>query len=410
MKQKPQPKVGATPQVRPFNRSKFYQPVKLNVIVDTKEDKTKGVYKFGKGNKEPIIMLDLIQESPTAKSCVSRLASFIAADGFLEPKAAEFPVNPYQSADSLLAQLASTRGVFKAHALKVDYGAKDEVVAVWWLSVAKVRKLSNGNYTYNPNEGQSDYKVDETKEYKPFIPGEPFVAPKDLPKDTKIVTHSRILYVFDEDEFNPIYSIPDWYSAKGLLIADAELCKMEGQMVKNNFEPGGIIYTRIYSDVKNEDKKSELDYFDETIKAFTGEGESRFGLCHMMGESKEQAPQLISFDNSKLNEKMTGSTERVTAGVCRAFQVPPVLVGIQTAGKLGDVQELKNHLKLFNVTILKDQQKISASMKAIYPQFDWNISTLNIVDYLPEQVWDSLTQDEKRAIAGYEPITPTDAN
>jgi hypothetical protein len=95
--------------------------------------------------------------------------------------------------------------------------------------------------------------------------------------------------------------------------------------------------------------------------------------------------------------------------VARIIGVPDVLIGMETSGKLGNVQELKNQMSLFALSLYRMQQMIKEGYDVIKPllalkgmenvqELDFTISTLKPFDFLPESVINNLTSEEQKQL------------
>ena len=124
----------------------------------------------------------------------------------------------------------------------------------------------------------------------------------------------------------------------------------------------------------------------------------------MTAKTKEAVPVLQSFDAKAMFDAINGATDRLARKVCRHMGVPPVLIGLSTPGQLGNNQELANYMQLFVFTVLKNQKQIIEALNTIYPDKDFSIAPLQLLKYVPDKVWDKLTDDEIRALGGYAPL------
>ena len=191
--------------------------------------------------------------------------------------------------------------------------------------------------------------------------------------------------------------------AKLLII---ELSKMEYENVINSFMPSAIL--TLIGEVDNltedEDGKTDQDKLDETLMEFTGAKGGRSKLAVLTAKNKEAVPVLQSFDAKAVFDAIDIATDRIARKVCRHMGIPPVLIGISTAGQLGNNQELANHMEVFVLTVQKHQNQLIEALKSIFPEKNFDIAPLQLFKFIPDKVWDKLTDDEIRELAGYAPI------
>jgi hypothetical protein len=101
------------------------------------------------------------------------------------------------------------------------------------------------------------------------------------------------------------------------------------------------------------------------------------------------------------------SSQRIAKRVARVMEVPDVLIGISKEGQLGNVQEVKNQMALFALSIFQRQDMIKQAFDQIKPilsleglpiNADFTISTLKPFDYVPEVVIANLTVEEQKEL------------
>jgi hypothetical protein len=80
------------------------------------------------------------------------------------------------------------------------------------------------------------------------------------------------------------------------------------------------------------------------------------------------------------------------------------LAGFQDASILGSNQTFKNALVSLQHSVLKDQELITEALNMIYPELDFTIKQLKLIDYIPDSVMDKLTDEEIRELYGYASI------
>jgi hypothetical protein len=157
-------------------------------------------------------------------------------------------------------------------------------------------------------------------------------------------------------------------------------------------------------------QKSKLSrftvYFNDAMMKFTGENAAP--IFHNEVDNADQKPQVDTFDQEKLLNSTTEAADRIGRRVCRAMQVPDVLIsGFAKQGQLGNVQEMINTLAMFQQTIGRTQRMITRALEAVFPTLDWTIEPLTLINEIPDYVLQVMTADEKRAIGGLKPLSET---
>ncbi len=390
--------------------TKVYRSVQAAVVKIT-EDKTKGDYLYGRDNLFPNKLLDTTSDSGTATICITWRSDFTNGDGFADEVLGATLANPDETFDALLEKLSPYTSTFEAVVLNVQFGVDGQPAATYNIPFQTVRKKKDGTFKVNPNYGLTDFKEDETIIYKPFVKTQP---PEERLADVsaQIEKHGKqlgqILYVYRETPKAIHYPVPDYFSGIDDIRADAEMSKMEIENAINGFMPSAVLTLigEVDNQTEDEEGKTDQDKLDETLMSFTGAKGGRSKLAVLTAKTKEAVPVLQSFDAKAMFDAIDGATDRLANKVCRHMQVPPVLIGLAEAGQMGANQQVANYMELFVFTVSKFQKQISEALKTIYPDKNFDIAPLQLLKYIPEKVWDKLTDDEIRALGGYAPLPP----
>jgi hypothetical protein len=107
--------------------------------------------------------------------------------------------------------------------------------------------------------------------------------------------------------------------------------------------------------------------------------------------------------NEGILNAIENSTKRVAEKVARAFGVPPFLVGL--GGNVGfSTNIIADNIELFNNRVRVLQELITDAFEQCFPQFDFELTQLKPIKYIDSEILKDLTIDERRQIAGYEPL------
>lgn len=390
-------------------KSKVYQFVNL-YVPQLIENKSKDLLLYDKDNLFPNNLIRTLAESGTATSCVNKVDQFIQADGFLEESTSTFKVNPTQTGDELLSLIAPCVATFQAFALYIKRTADGNFFSSEYIEFEKLRKRISGDFIFNKNLGTSEYKESEDVIY-------PCFKKRDLTKEELAIqiknygNVGEIIYVYRKKVGQYTYPIPSYYSGVEDIKTDAELSKFEYETAINSFLPSSILtfIGEIDDKVKDDKGKTDQDYVDDTLKEFTGavknsKGQSgRAKMAVLSARTKEEVPVLQTFDMKSIMDAANGATDRIARKVARLFEVPPFLIGLESATGF-NTKILVDQIDIFNKTVNSWQRLISSTLKMLYPTLDWTITTFNPISYIPPEVFAKLTDDEIRAIAGYQPI------
>ena len=370
-------------------------------------NKSKKMFNYGMNNLLPNELLKAVEASVTASSCRNRRHEFIEGKGLQDRSIASLKLNPKQTSDDLIAELSDVVGLFKGVPLNVKYNAAGEPFYVYVLPFENVRKTDDGQFYLNEKLSEG---TDPKTERIYFDEFDRYETPESRMRRVRAqiaeygYQTGDIVYLFAKKAGQKNYPIPVAWAGMEDIEADAALSRLDWRNVKKGFRPDAILTTigEIDDEDKDEAGKTDQDYFDETVKEFTGEDASP--IMHINVEKADQRPQLDTFSQEKVLNSTTEATDRIGKRVCRSIDVPEVLIpGFAKQGQLGNVQEILTILKLFQNSVNRDQRLISRALEQLFPLLDWTIEPLVIIEELPDWLLDSLTEDEKRQLGGYEP-------
>lgn len=380
----------------------------FNKVPSIKQNKGTTIY----DNTFQAELLKACLDSGTARVCIERRASYIYGTGFINELVAQQQANAKQTFNKLLGSISPNVGLYKTVCLKVLVDSTGNPYRVYPLAVDKVQK-GDVKFIYNPTKN-TDYfdrnKDVEYLEFDPTLTNEQ--RKKQLAQEIKEHGKQRgtILYHFNESIGQSVYCVPPAYSGLEDIKSDHELSSYELENLENGFLPSAMltIVGNVDDTVKDANNKTEKDIVKERLSEFTAKKEGRARLLVMTAETKEGIPNLQQLDTGKILDGLEKITDRVGRKVCRLFEIPPVLAGFEDASILGSNQTFKNALVTLQHSVQKDKDLIIEALNMVFPDLDFAIGELKLIDYIPAEVLAKLTDDELRALAGYEPLPNTD--
>lgn len=226
-----------------------------------------------------------------------------------------------------------------------------------------------------------------------------------------------LFYYKEYQQSAPYYGKAAWESAFNSAYIDGQIQVFHANNLDNGFNPTVIIYypgDLNGKDQQGRDKKTAIK--EDLEKHFQG-AENAGKPFNVFGKDKDSAPQVMAVPNNTNHDLFITLDTQVQSKIARSMGIPPVLVGILTAGKLGTSQEIFEATQLFLSTVIKPIQNslveifaplIAAkapdepTKKAIKDNL--TISNLNPVAYIPPQFAAAFTNDEIREGFGFPPI------
>ncbi len=152
-------------------------------------------------------------------------------------------------------------------------------------------------------------------------------------------------------EFN-YYGLPDYVGALDWIDIEYRMSKYNIDKFDNGFFPSVLI--QMFGEVP--DGLNAQQYVEKIKEKFTGEANNDKFLVELL-DSPEQAASIKEFDRERDGEFMELST-LCTKAIISAHRITPSLAGIETAGKLGSNQQIKDEYdKFMNSVVIPDFQE-----------------------------------------------------
>lgn len=342
----------------------------------------RGYYKFGPRDSFINEVIDIVNESGTASSCVETISRFTAGNGLVNSALAQSKANPQQTNNSAIADLSLNEAYSKCVCFRVLYDNSGEPARYYPVPIQNIRRRGKITFLYNDLIGYRGWVSADNRWVQRFDPDE---SPQNRVRRVNLQIENYgeqvgdIVYYFRKGIglHRDIYPMPGYFAGIPDIESDAGISILERRNIKRGWKTPVIISTGpIDKEVKDGDGKTQFDRFTDTIKKFAVEDAAV--ALHLEGATNEAKPDVKTLSIADVLDSTDKATDRVGRKVCRHFGVPPVLVGFSTAGQLGNNQELKNTMDLFRLTVVERQNLIKEALTLVFPNQDWSISPLNL--------------------------------
>ena len=369
---------------------------------------SKGWWYYGTTDDLPNIIIEGINNSGTATQALKRKRQFIQAEGFKCQITADAPIDKKNGTfNSLLGEISENTVKLEGFALNLFFNSEGKIASMKSIPITWIRKKTDDTYIVNRLMGEQNYRKTDDVVLREFDPNEDYaVRAARVKADTRKNGGKQLGELFYAFEAKlgrnyDIYPVPSYYSGFDDIVSDGKISTLEMRNIVQGWRAPIVITTGQIDDVNlDENDRSDLDKFNESIEEFLGEEASP--VMHLMGRTPEETPQVTTIDIKEIVDMTEKATIRVGEKVARLIGVPPVLIGFDKAGQLGNVQEIKNMMTLFYLTIREWQDWITRKLEMIQPcmvngeMYDFEITRLNPFDFLPEKVIDMLSDEEVR--------------
>lgn len=386
----------------------------LNYFIPTVENKSQQIWNYGKSNQLPNELLKFVVDSGIGKRCITKMRSYIAAEGFTDSELNLIMVNEKQTAYDLLYEAAEYMAYFNGCAFHIARQAVGGVGGIKIVPFQCVRKRLDGNFEVNLTYGQPNYSRKDSKIFAAYGGAKIDVGAMQMQlANPEIKDNGEILYVYSPGADNQHYPIPDYFAGIEDIRTSAELSKFDLETVINGFMTSAIL--SLVGDIDNVNKdekgKTEQDYVNDEVAKFSGETKNADGTTNRMkllvlnAPTKDEMPVLQTFDSKAIFDASNSKRDLIDRVVCRLFGIHPCLMGFADAQILGNTQSMANASIELNKVVAPMQRLLESAFETMMPEKGWKISEYTPINYVSPELLSKMTEDEIRVkLLGLDPI------
>jgi len=359
----------------------------------------------GVDDKYPNYLLDLFNRSSVHNALCMGKVNYIIGNGLETdiPQLQPFldSVNLKESANELLYKVTMDEVVFGGYFLQVVWNVNNKIGAIYHIDYSWCRVSENGKLVYVSDKFASDKRV---RENDPSIKVYPAFNPSQK-------EGSQILFVKSYRPNLKHYALPDYLGANAAIETNIEIANYHLNNIKNGFS-GGFIINFKNGQPTNEEK--DAIYRDIENQHTGSDAAGRFVLIFSEGPS--DAPDIIPIAQNDMDKMFEQLRKDTTEEIFIGHRITsPLLFGVKTEGQLSGSSELDIAFEIFKNTVIQPKQKgledtfnwLAFYATGVKADFDIQVpkpveDVVSIKDILQD-----LTQDERRALKGYDPIQTT---
>lgn len=313
-----------------------------------------GYVRYGLDNYFPNRLADLFYSSPLHQTAIKLKSLLVSGDGVEvvdgpNKVSTELFLNTIAGADNiekLISDLSLDYRVFGSYHLLITWNASfNKIIKVERLPSFGCRYAIDYENRITDVKYSSDWKYlhksQSIKSYPVFN-----VLNKECQQQVLVVRNTSI--------DNRVYSVPDYASGLNSIAANAAISLYQLSVVENGFSPGlAIKFLQIPSSPEEQAK-----IVNGIKKEYSGK---RNGgkVLFMFGDGKDNLPIIEPIETTNLDKQYTVLTSDLNNNIIYSHNIiSPALLGVASAGKLGDVQELQNGFMLLEKTVIKKDRKL----------------------------------------------------
>lgn len=355
---------------------------------------------WGKKNDFPEVLIQLLNNSALHHNIVEKRAGMIMGTGIEVDKSSNKnliltetflkSVNRYgETMQEVLEKIALDFVVFNSAAVQVLWGKFTEdqttgfkIAEILHMPMDKIRfgkrdKLGNIN-TYFYSDNWARCKQDE---FKP-IPISTFsTVPERIKADP-----TQILVLNKYSVGDLYYSKPDYCGGLNYIHLDFQTSEFATNYVRNGYFPNVMV---TFKNISEDDKEFVTDSFKANYTGATNTNKVLYNFTEGENDVKIEPINIQGFE-----QVITVFNKLTTENILQAHGIGGVLVGIETAGKLGDTHEINNSYLMYESSKTQPaQQFILGKINKLLKINDLDEITVTSSTPIPFQVNETVMED-----------------
>ena len=336
----------------------------------------------GVRNDYPDYLIKTVSDSPYAIAAMRKLQSFIAGRGINDEDISSLMVNEMETFDEFHKKVADDYTFSGRFAIRIVPDRSGNILQLYHIPFEAVRwglpdtetgliKYVAVNYKLNT----SDYRPSDTRCYPIFKPKKGFASLRDDIRQFEIDYPKKdytghVLFFSDTSEKNRIYSRPAYFAAQDWMKVDAKIGAFHERNTDNNFFLGGILSVVGDPDEQILDDQGDVyttvgrEFESQLGQVFSGaENAGRFMIDWI--QNAEDVTKVQPWPGATHHELFTILEQITQERIAVSLGLPKILLGVPTAGKLGDNQEIRNAIKFTNETTEAKRRKLAGTYEGL---------------------------------------------
>ena len=352
-------------------------------IIDTKE-----FVRWGDDDNRPQELLDLLAASGTGKVCVTTKAKFIEGNGFKDLTFYKAVINERgQTLDQLLKLTADRQARLTGYGMLVNINLLGNPCGVYHIPTEHIRlgepdERDEVHYIFVKHPKAPGMKGREPKPTKHLVfdPLEPAEA-----RAERVATWEGGIAAYPGEVYYDFGTTGGYYPEQVYEAVEVDM-DTEARLKRSrrtDVSSGYSAQTMITEFGITDPDQAKLDADAEKYGAFVGEEGARLLLQY--AADKDTKPQVDTLQAPDASKRYQTDGEVLKADIRAVFQIPTLLYGEATAGKLGTQQEFDDATKYVqNMVVNTDQRALERGYEAVFRSFqypDGSQPFLNLKDF-----------------------------
>jgi hypothetical protein len=363
-------------------------PVRITI----KDNKVDGIQNYDSDNNYPGRILDIIKASGTATSCTNLYAKFLNGKGFNDKNFWKSRVNRKGvTVDKLLRATTGDYSKFKGYALHINYNALFQVNEVSYVPFDHCRlKISDDQgyvskiAVYDDWECKREKKVNKDKiHFIDVYNPDPDVILSHIEKAGGIQKYKGQIFWRSSDlDSYPLSSIDAVIED---VLTDTGIKETRRYNVSKNF-----MAAHIFEYPKEFESDDERQIEKDNLKTFQGPEGTRI-MMYENSTNQEKGLKITKLESNDTDKMFQVTNRTCKDSIIEIFTQPPILLGVQVAGKLGSAQEIKDAYIFYNSVTSDERRMFEEDYTEIFSRYR------NLINSTKDYSITPLTLDEGTA-------------
>lgn len=354
--------------------------LKVEPRLDYKEDKGLQIYPYDFDNIYPQRVIDIVNDSPTAKTCLQLKNKFVFGGGVVDLQFYKKQVNKKQKVDAFVRKVVEQLNKFGGVAIHVNYNGLGQKINATVVNFEYVRKSLDGNkFVIYDDWGKVKKKSIEKDRVYYVNKYNPDLALREAEAVGWENYNGQLFYY---NGYEDLYNLSPLDVVLENMLTEAQVKKFKHSVSAKNFLASHILVTG-----KQESEEAE-DEFDENLRLFQG-GDGAGTILVIEKESNEDPIELKKVDIQDYDGLYEYTENSSRDAIIQHFLIPPILL-LRVAGTLGTADQISDAFDYYNMITSDERLIIEEITKEIFdgwftdinPSNDYSIKPLNYLDQL----------------------------
>lgn len=351
---------------------------------------------FGDDNRYPEWLLDLYNNSPLNNAIINTKVDYIMGEGLSDANK-DAAVTAFidkcnqkgESLESVMRKCALDHEIFGGFSFQIVYtrgSTKEspEIAEIYYMDLSKLRYDLDQTHLKYARDWNSYQRIRTivTKSYDPHDP-----------------TGTRIFY-YSGTNTRDIYPIPVYRGAVNSIQTDIEISNFHLSQITNGMFPSIMI------DFKNgeptEEEKNNIER--RMLQKWGGSTKAGRIFLTFSDPGTDTSPKVTPIEQPDLDKRFVVLQENVEKKIFYGHRFNPLLLGLQTPGKLGLSSEYNDADQIFQNKYVRPTQgriidEFEKVLKVNFPNIDLKIAPAKPITALitdEKIIVANMTQDELR--------------